>query len=252
MCSLNCRTGTDGPECGNGQAPIHHQDWENNCDGMLHWWCMRHITCVHGRQCFTHTHTDTHTFIHQGSEMSHVMATQKQEQAKETKIGCSQNDSLFIHSTSTCMKGLWCDGHRCRCWRQQWDMRMSTLAALCSSRRQKINGDNRQSVKMWKVLRKKQKTLRLSTGIGSVGGKMVKKDDQERLHWDSDMWAENLQEERRSKFYSSLGKGMPQALKGQDPAKGRIGRGHAQVTPRKSGGQKDGGPSAGHVGPQRP
>ena len=59
MCALNYRTGTDGHECGNRQAPIHHQDWENNREGVLHWWYMRHITCVHGRQCYTHTHTHT-------------------------------------------------------------------------------------------------------------------------------------------------------------------------------------------------
>ena len=198
-----------------------------------------------------HTHTHTHTHTHQGRETSHLMDTQRNRSRWKRLAVHKTIPSSFIQQVLV-MKGLWCDRHRCRCRRQQWDMRMSTLVALCSSGRQKINGDNRQSVRMWKVLRKKKTTLRLSTGLGSVGGKWwSKKDDQERLHWDSDMWAENLQEERRSKFCSSLGKGMPHALKGQDLAKGQIGRGHAQVTPRKSGGQKGGGPSADHVGPQR-
>ena len=152
MCALNYRTGTDGHECGNRQAPIHHQDWENNREGVLHWWYMRHITCVHGRQCYTHTHTHTH----QGRETSHLMDTQRNRSRWKRLAVYKTIPSSFIQQVLV-MKGLWCDRHRCRCRRQQWDMRMSTLVALCSSGRQKINGDNRQSVRMWKVLRKKKK-----------------------------------------------------------------------------------------------
>ena len=154
MCSLNYRTGTDGRECGNGQAPIHHQDWENNRDGMLHWWCMRHITCVHGRQCYTHTHT--HTFI-KAERCLMWWPHRNRSRRKRPRLAVHKTiPSSFIQQVLV-VKGLWCDRHRCRCWRHQGDMRVSTLVALRSSGRQKINGDNRQSVKMWKVLRKKQK-----------------------------------------------------------------------------------------------
>lgn len=49
---------------------------------------------------------------------------------------------------------------------------------------------------------------------------------------------------RRGEANSSAfwAKACPKPLKGQDPAKGQIRRGHAQVTPRKSGGQKGGAP----------
>ena len=173
MCALNYRTGTDGRECGNRQAPIHHQDWENNHKGMTHWWYMRHITCVHGRQCYTHTHTHTHTHSSRQRDVSFDGHTEKQEQVK--KIGCSQNDSLFIHSTSTCYE-------RPVMWQAQvlvleTAMRHENVYPCGVMFQQKTENKWGQPTVCQDVQSpkgKKKKTLRLSTGLGSVGGKMVK------------------------------------------------------------------------------
>ena len=121
----------------------------------------------------THTHTHTHTHSSRQRDVSFDGHTEKQEQVK--KIGCSQNDSLFIHSTSTCYE-------RPVMWQAQvlvleTAMRHENVYPCGVMFQQKTENKWGQPTVCQDVQSpkgKKKKTLRLSTGLGSVGGKMVK------------------------------------------------------------------------------